>query len=228
MEGRSIVMIIDLNMQGKTAIVIGGGAVGERKARRLLEEGALVKVVSQSFTEGLERLGKEGRLQLIPAHLDAEAAPSLERSVSGARVVVAAVNDRGLNRSIAEALRGGGVLLNVVDDPELSDFALPALAKLGDIKVAVSTGGSSPAMARVLRKRIEEEIGREDILQVKLQAYARGLAKRLIPQSRSRKKFLYTVMEDGRVRLLVKEGRLTQARERVREMALSLGRRGDE
>lgn len=221
-------MIIDLNMKDKTAVVMGGGAVGERKARRLLEEGALVKVVSQSFTEGLKRLGKEGRLQLIPAHLDTEAAPSIGRLVSGARVVVAAVNDRGVNRSIAGALRGEGVLLNVVDDPELSDFALPALAKLGDIKVAVSTGGSSPAMARVLRKRIEEEIGREDILQVKLQAYARSLAKKLIPQSRSRKRFLYTVMEDGRVRLLVREGRLTQARERVREMALSLGRRGDE
>ena len=113
------------------------------------------------------------------------------------------------------------------DDPEISDFAHPSVINIADtVQVAVSTGGSSPAMARKIKLKAEsffkKNISSEDIYQIKLQKFARSEAKQVIPLQSDRKKFLYAVMNDNYVKGLLKEGKYKIAQERVKKMLREL------
>jgi siroheme synthase-like protein len=200
-----------LNFQGKTVLIIGGGIVGERKAAKLLTAGAKVVVVSKDFTERLRRLSLANKLQLTTA--DLEMTPEGIRSLaSNADFVIAATNQSGLNRRIAEEARQQRKPVNVVDSPHLGDFTMPDISRVGAFHIAISTRGKSPAMASLLRKRIEETISEEDIMMVRLQAYARKLAKARIANQRSRRKTLRMIIEDSRVRRLLKERNFPKAK----------------
>ena len=85
-------------------------------------------------------------------------------------IFLAVTNNSELNLELVKAAKIYGCMVYSVDNPALSDFILPAVAKVGDVKIAVSTGGKSPAMARVLRERIEKLVTPEDLLEIELQA----------------------------------------------------------
>ena len=104
------------------------------------------------------------------------------------------------------------------DNPLVSDFALPATASVGDVRIAVSTGGKSPAMASVLRKRIEKMITAEDLLQIKLQEYLRDLLKRQGGDQKVRKELLYKVIEDLDIQRLLKENKFEEAKEKAADI----------
>jgi precorrin-2 dehydrogenase/sirohydrochlorin ferrochelatase len=145
-------MLVDLGC--KRCVVIGGGAVAERKVSRLLDCGADVHVVSPAVTEHLAGLAEAGRIRLQQRSVQ----PS---DLAGAFLVFVATNDPAVNRAVAETARGRSSLVNVADDPALCSFQVPSVLRRGDLTLTISTRGGSPALARKLRQHLEATIGPE-------------------------------------------------------------------
>jgi precorrin-2 dehydrogenase/sirohydrochlorin ferrochelatase len=145
-------MMVDV--EGKRCLVVGGGTVAERKVTRLVESGADIAVVSPTVTARLTTLATAGRVRL-------RRRPVRPSDLSGAFLVVVATDDPHVNREVAERVRSAGGLVNVADDPEACSFLVPSVIRRGDLTIAISTGGSSPALAKKLRQRLEQTIGPE-------------------------------------------------------------------
>ena len=143
-----------LDVEGHRCLVVGGGPIGERKARSLLECGARVVVVSPELTPALSALAAEARI----AHRPRPFRPS---DVRGCRLVIAATGQPAIDRAVAEAARRHRVLVNAVDRPAWCDVILPSVLRRGALQIAVSTGGRSPALAREIRRRLEPMFGKE-------------------------------------------------------------------
>jgi len=141
-----------LDLRGRRCVVVGGGAVAERKIGALLDAGARVVVVSPMVTEELTAL--------VAANVIEHRARRFRRhDVRGAALVVAATGVLAVDDVVAAAARRARALVNVVDRPDACDFILPSVLRRGDLQIAVSTGGKSPALAREIRRRLEAEIG---------------------------------------------------------------------
>lgn len=145
---------VNLDIRGRTVVIVGGGAVAERKCFTLLAARGSVTVVAPALSEGLQRLREEGKI----SHL---ARAYQSGDLSGAFLAVAATDSRRTNRRVAEEASGRGILVNAVDDPEASGFTFPAMVARGDLLIAVSTGGKSPALARRIREELEARYGEE-------------------------------------------------------------------
>jgi len=143
-----------LNVTGKKCIVVGGGEVGERKVKRLVECGANVVVVGKMLTPTLKTMTGEGRI----AHIDADYD---ETHIHGAFLVIGATDRDEVNERISRQAREKNILVNIVDDPARCDFILPSLLQRGDLLIAISTGGKMPALARRLREELEGHYGPE-------------------------------------------------------------------
>lgn len=139
---------IVLELTGRPCLVVGGGAVAERKVDALLETGARVTVVSPAATPGLERRAREGRIRLVARAWEG-------RDLAGHPLVFVATDDVAVNAEVAGEARRRGVWLNAADDPAHCDFILPSVLRRGALTVAVSTGGASPALARAIREELE-------------------------------------------------------------------------
>ncbi len=145
---------IFLNISGRKCVVVGGGPVALRKTRALFEHGASVEVISPDLCPELSQLEKNGTVHVL--HRDYE-----RGDLGGAVIAVAATDDSKINGKVAEEARDTGVLVNVVDEPQYSDFIVPSYLRRGDVTIAVSTGGRSPALARKIRTKLEEDFGVE-------------------------------------------------------------------
>jgi len=143
-----------LDLRGRRCLVVGGGEIGERKTRALLDCGARVTVVSPSLTPGLAALAASGRL----VH---RARPFLRADPRGCALAVAATGNLRVDRVVAAAARRWRALVNVVDRPAHCDFIVPSVLRRGELQIAVSTGGRSPAIAREIRRRLERLFGPE-------------------------------------------------------------------
>lgn len=203
-------MLIDFMLTGKTVLIFGGGKTGEKKAKKFLQANSTVIVVSKDFTDALKRLNQQGKLKLIEAKLEFDS-PSIASLISNSDLVIAATNDPMLNENFVNEARKRGILVCAVDMPSINDFNIPAIAHIGEIRIAISTGGKSPAMARILRKRVEEIITKEDVLQVELQHYARNLVKSYISDEKARRDVLYEIIQNSSIKQLLKEGNLKEA-----------------
>jgi len=143
-----------LDLRGRRCLVVGGGEIGERKARALLECGAHVTVVSPVVTRGLAALAAVGRI--------VERRRTFRRSdLRGCALAVAATGELAVDDAVAALARRARVLVNVVDRPARCDFILPSVLRRGELQIAVSTGGRSPALAREIRRRLEPLFGPE-------------------------------------------------------------------
>ena len=100
-----------------------------------------------------------------------------------------------------------------VDNPAVSDFILPAVAHVGEVKIAVSTSGRSPAFARELRERIEKIITPEDLLEIELQTKVRSILKTQVPDSKTRSQLINSILNDINIKQLLKERKLLEAQE---------------
>ncbi len=145
---------IYLDIANKRCVVVGGGAVAERKARRLLECGARVVLVGKTLTPFLEQKKNEGAIE----HVDAEYEGSC---LAGAFLAIGATDRDEVNESVAADARAKGIPANIVDKPSRCDFIVPAVFRRGDLAIAVSTGGKSPALAKTIRKELGKCYGRE-------------------------------------------------------------------
>jgi len=210
-------MLIDMDLRNKTVLIIGGGKVGGRKIRKFLAAGAEVVVASKDFTEAIKRLGEEGKLRLLNVDLEVNSR-SIETWISNADYVIVATDDHEINARIAEETRKTRTHTNVVDNPQLGDFTLPVVSRVGEFVIAVSTGGKSPAMAKLLRRKVEGIISEEDVLMIRLQSYARELAKVHLNNQRLRKRVLYDIMRDPRIKSLLEHGNLQEAKIRAKRI----------
>jgi siroheme synthase-like protein len=145
---------IFINLKGKNCVVVGGGNVALRKIQMLLECGGDIRVISPDFCEEITKLAINKRIKVMPRKYK-------KGDLQGSFIAVIATNDQDVNRKIAEEAKREKVLLNVVDNPEISDFIVPSILTRGDLIIAVSTGGKSPALARKIRTKLEEYIGEE-------------------------------------------------------------------
>jgi siroheme synthase-like protein len=145
---------IMLNIQGKKCVVVGGGNVALRKVRMLLDCGANVTVVSPKPHLGMAKLSEKKAIHLI--HRNYKVGDLVD-----ATIAVASTDIREINRTVAHEAKKLGILVNVVDDPRLSSFILPSFFRRGNLTIAVSSAGTSPALARKIRTHLEKSLGEE-------------------------------------------------------------------
>lgn len=204
-------MLVNLNLSNKEVLVAGGGNVGERMALKFLKEGCNVVVGSIDFTEGLKQSSKNDKLKLI--QLDAKNDhKQVDNLVSIADIVIAATDECILNQEIIAKAKGKGALVCVVDNPSKSDFSPVAITNVGGIQIAIYTAGKSPAVAKMLRERVEKTITQQDVLQVELLHYARGLAKTRISDSKAREAAMYQILRDEEINAILRKGLLEEAK----------------
>jgi len=145
---------IFLDLEGKIALVVGGGKVAQRKIETLLDHGATVHMVSRELTPTLDRLVNSGRIRFLGDDFH-------EGHLEDAFLVIAATDDEQLNHRVSEAAAKKGLLMNAVDQPADCNFIVPSIVRRGDLLIAVSTSGKSPALAKKIRKKLELQFGRE-------------------------------------------------------------------
>jgi len=143
-----------LELEGKTALVVGGGRVAQRKVETLMECGAFVHLVSRELTDRLAELIDAGRVRLLGQEFR-------EEHLAGVFLVFIATNDMELNRKVSESARDLGLLVNVADQPAHCNFIVPSIVTRGDLLLAISTSGKSPALARKIREELEDRFGAE-------------------------------------------------------------------
>ncbi|MFZ5562432.1 MAG: precorrin-2 dehydrogenase/sirohydrochlorin ferrochelatase family protein [Thermodesulfobacteriota bacterium] len=143
-----------LNIKDKNCLVVGGGGVAVRKVKTLVACGARVTVVTLAAEAALVRLAKEGGITLFLR-------PYAASDLDGMFLVIGATSDTALNFRISEDADRKNMLCNIADVPDACNFILPAVVQQGDLQIAVSTSGKSPAFAKHLRKELEQQFGAE-------------------------------------------------------------------
>ena len=138
-----------IDVRDRTCVVIGGGKIGEEKVRKLLECGAKVLVISPEVTDGVRGIVAGGGEKVDWVQREYQ-----RGDLKDAFIAIAATDDTRVNTQIAEEAEERNVLLNVVDVTHLCTFIAPAVARRGDVTIAVSTGGASPALARKFREEL--------------------------------------------------------------------------
>jgi siroheme synthase-like protein len=145
---------IFLNIRGRNCVVIGGGDVALRKVKALLDCGAKVTLISPKPHPEVVKLFKRRAIHLIQRRYEKE-------DLDGTVIAFACTDVKKVNRKVAEDSKQKGILVNVVDDPRSSDFIIPSSFRRGNLTVAVSTSGASPALAKKIRAKLEKSFGAE-------------------------------------------------------------------
>ena len=143
-----------VKLEGRRVLVVGGGSVGEAKIESLLRTAAAVRVVAPKATPRVREWARQGRIEW-------QAREYKTADFAGIFLVIAATNSPTLHDEIYSEARSRGVLCNAVDEPERCDFYFPAVVRRGELQIAISTGGLSPALAQRLRKELEQQFGPE-------------------------------------------------------------------
>lgn len=167
-----------IDLEGRLAVVVGAGAVAERRVRALLRHGADVAVVAPDPGEALRDLEAEGRITI-------EARGYVRGDLEGASVAVCASGSDEIDRAVRDEAEERRCLVNVSGSPDLSSFVIPSLVRRGDLQIAVSTGGEAPALAKRVRRRLDGEFGPAWAAYVKLAGEVRSLAFTRLGQDRA-------------------------------------------
>jgi siroheme synthase-like protein len=199
---------VALELGGRRCVVVGGGAEAERKARGLLEAGAVVTVVAHAFTSGLEDLARRRELSLVRR-------PYRKGDLKGVFLVVA-TGERAERAAVYAEAESRRVLCNAVDDVEHCHFAAPSVLRRGDLLVAISTGGRAPALAKRLRRQLADQLGWEYAVLVGLLGQIReeALVTRTVDFATWARRWQEAL--DGDLLDLVRQGRLDEARSVLR------------
>jgi len=212
-------LIVDLHLKGNLVIVVGGGPEALKKINTLVTQDCKILVISDRINKRIQDYIRKKKIsfkKMKLRNLDflSEYRPYL---------VMATTDDKKLNREIVKKAKKMNFLAYASDDPEVSDFSHPSVINIEDtVQIAISTGGRSPAMARKIKLKAEKifksVVQKEDIRQIKLQKIARDAAKKKITTQKERKKFLYSVMNDIKIKQLIKEGKLKNSERRAMKL----------
>jgi precorrin-2 dehydrogenase/sirohydrochlorin ferrochelatase len=173
-----------LNLHGRPCVVVGGGEVAERKVRALLRAAARVRIVSPELTARLARLAAQKKISVTRRRYR-------QGDLKRAFVVFAATDDPATQRAVREHAQAVGALVNVADDRQRSTFLVPASFARGDLQVAISTSGASPALARRLRQQLQARLGREYQRHLRLLREARKKVLKSVPDQKERARLFW-------------------------------------
>lgn len=209
-------MIVDLNLQGKKIIIIGGGNEALKRIRAIHEKCSII-IISDKVKPEIQELvnhdiilvqKKINKIDLLKYEPD---------------LIITTTNQSKLNQEIIQYAKKNKIIVYSSDDPESSDYANLAVINVKDmIQIAISTKGKSPIMAKKLTAQIKKEIDKiitqEDINSIKIQEIARRLAKDHIHSQSNRRKFLAKITNDIEIKQLIKDKMLKEAEGKLVEM----------
>jgi precorrin-2 dehydrogenase/sirohydrochlorin ferrochelatase len=153
-ENRMSYYPVFLQLEDKIALVVGGGRVAQRKVETLLKCGAVIHIISRVLTDKLKELIDSNEVRLLGEEMRDE-------FLDDVFIVIAATDDKELNSRVSETARNRGLLVNAVDQPADCNFIVPSIVRKGDLSIAISTSGKSPALAKKIRKELDGQFGNE-------------------------------------------------------------------
>jgi len=212
-------MIINLNLEGKKIIVVGGGNEAEKRIKSILNEKCEIIVISDSVNTQISKLVKTKKIKLKKQKIEnikfiLELNPDL---------IITTTNDKKINQKIINYAKKKKIIVYSSDNPEDSDFSNAAIIDFEKmIQVAIFTGGRSPVMSKKIKSKVEivlkKVISKEDIAQIKIQKTSRKIAKEVIPTQSERKECLRSIMTDNHIDQLIKDGQIKKAEKRATEI----------
>lgn len=192
-----------LQMESKNVLIVGAGEVGSRRALRFIDAGANVIIIGEKISEELNELG-----------VICKPVQEVEKWTEWSDIVIVASGDHNLNDKVAKL--AGSKLLNRADYPEEGNLIVPSSFFVGDVQLCIFTGGKSPLMAKELRKKIQNVIKEEDILQLELQDFTRNILKEKVNNQKKRRDYLYEILNDENIGELLNNGNMEGAKEYVK------------
>ena len=197
-----------LKLEDKLCVVVGAGRVAERRVRGLCDAGAQVRVVGITATEGILQLADEGAIHLCQRAFE-------PGDLDGSALVIAATDQADVNRTVQAAAKCQGILFCGADRHTESDFIVPAVVRRGDLQVAISTGGKSPAYARLLRREIEAFLEDEHAGFLDLMADLRRRVYARFPNAPERRQAFWQQLVTDDTLALARQGRWAEIEERI-------------
>lgn len=199
-----------LDITGKLCVVVGGGEVALRKIQGLLAARAMIRLISPEVEPELELLARQGKIDWQRKSFAAE-------DLRQALLVFAATDDREVQERICRETARNGQLVNVVDDPGCCDFQVPATFRRGDLTIAIATGGKSPAVAAMIRGRLEQEFGAEYEVLLNLMARVRSRVA-AGGYSQAERKKIYKKILHGDIVEWIRRGEVTALRRHLQSV----------
>jgi siroheme synthase-like protein len=209
-----------LDIADKPVVVIGGGAVAEQKIGGLLDAGAKVTIVSPELNETLTELREAGRL----THIEREYKAG---DIAGYELVFVATDSRAENEKVWAEGRERRIWVNAVDDIPNCDFIMPGIVRKGDLTLAISTAGKSPAMARKVREDLETFLSEDEstllelAAEIRRETRERGIDIKGCSRCRRDNLDVWNAALDGIVKKLLQEGKRDEAKARVLDLLFS-------
>ncbi|MDC0170955.1 bifunctional precorrin-2 dehydrogenase/sirohydrochlorin ferrochelatase [Candidatus Nitrosopelagicus sp.] len=212
-------MIIDLHLNGKTVIVVGAGNEALKRIKLLQNEGCKIIVIGEKSNSEITKLSKTKKIIFKKIKITS----SLFLKTYKPFLVIASTTDSSLNQKIIETAKKMKILAYASDSPDSSDISYLSLIDIKKtIKIGISTNGGSPIMAKKIKSNVEKcvqkNISDEDIELIKIQKFARTESKKYILIQTERKKFLYELMNDRRVKELLKDGKYKAIQTTIKKM----------
>ena len=193
---------VSLNLRGRRVTVVGGGRVAEQRVQALLDCEAQVTLISPEVIESLDALSDSGKITLHRRKYRTG-------DLADAWAVLTATDDRAVNEAAWRDATESGRPINVADDPAKCDFIMPATVRSGDLTIAISTGGASPALAARLRQRIGRMIGPEYGRLLEILNRVRRRLKKSVPDDELRKQLHYRIVDSDILRLILEADEAT-------------------
>ena len=209
-------MIVDLNLQSKKIIIIGGGSEAQKRINSLLKQECNIIIISDSVNSYIAKLAKTKKIKIIKQKVvDAKFISKLKPYL-----IITTTNGRKINQKIINAAKKKGIIAYSSDNPEDSDFSNPAIIDFENmVQVAIFTGGKSPAMSKKIKEKSEKAlkkiITKKDIAQIKIQKRARKLSKEIIATQEQRRECLRSIISDNEIDQLIKDGQIKKAEKRA-------------
>jgi len=209
-------MIIDLNLQSKKIIIVGGGNEAQKRINSLLKQECDITIIADSINSQINKLTKTKKIKVIKQKVtDTKFISKLKPNL-----IITTTNDKKVNQKIINAAKKKGIMVYSSDNPEDSDFSNPAIIDFENmVQIAIFTGGKSPAMSKKIKEKSEKAlkkiITKEDIGQIKIQKIARKLSKEIIATQEQRRESLRSIMSDNEIDQLIKDGQVKKAEKRA-------------
>ncbi len=209
-------MIVNLNLQDKTIIVIGGGNEAQKRINYLLKQDCEITVISDSINSQINKWVKAKKIKFKKQKIQDTKFISKFKP----HMIITTTNNKIINQKIISSAKRNKIIVYSSDSPDESDFSNPAIIDFENmIQIAIFTGGQSPAMSKKIKTKLEKIlkkiITKEDISQIKIQKIARKLAKETISTQTQRREYLHSIMIDNEIDQLIKDGQMKKAEKRA-------------
>ena len=199
-----------LDLKRKNCLVVGGGKVALRKIKGLLDGGANIKLVAKEVIPELKSIISDKKI----TYLGAEYKTDYLKDVF---LVIGATNDEILNARLSKEANAANILCNIVDQPEKCNFIVPSVVTRGDLTIAISTAGKSPAMAKKLREELENQFGEDYALFLKLLGKLRSYLKKVVPHQKEREAILNKLVNSNLL-VYIKEKNVEAVKKEIKKL----------